>query len=234
MALGGGAVGAGGFIAGAGGAMMGTAFSSPIENIGNAIYFNDPLMTPKQYLIGIGVSGLIGGSINGGIALYYGKSFLTGTAITTKTFSIPTKPSFKIETTESKLNTEGLLSPMETPQNSNSQIYYLENAKYSTQEVDGIQITLRDPNFRRNLISASGIDPGQAAQAHHVFPLKYANFFRSAGINPNSYGAWWGQGHLQNAYRYNQAWGQFFYSNPNANQQEIFNFAIQLKLQFKY
>ena len=234
MALGGGAAGAGGFIAGAGGAMMGTAFSSPIENIGNAIYFNDPLMTPKQYLIGIGISGIIGGSINGGIASYHGKSFLTGNAIASKSFSIPTKPSFKIETTESKLNTEGLLSPMETPQNSNSQIYYLENAKYSTQEVDGIQITLRDPNFRRNLISASGIDPGQAAQAHHVFPLKYANFFRSAGINPNSYGAWWGQGHLQNAYRYNQAWGQFFYSNPNANQQEIFNFAIQLKLQFKY
>ncbi len=61
------------------------------------------------------------------------------------------------------------------------------------------------PNFRNNLISASGFDPGNAAQAHHVFPLKYADFFKSAGINPNSYGAWWGQGHLQNAYRYNQA-----------------------------
>lgn len=67
-----------------------------------------------------------------------------------------------------------------------------------------------------------------------MFPLKYADFFKSAGINPNSYGAWWGQGHLQNAYRYNQAWGQFIKYNPNASQQEIFNFAIQLKLQFKY
>ena len=126
MALGGGAAGAGGFIAGAGGAMMGTAFSSPIENIGNAIYFNDPLMTPKQYLIGIGVSGLIGGSINGGIALYYGKSFLTGTAITTKTFSIPTKPSFKIETPESKLDTDGLRTELKEVIPDNQQARYSE------------------------------------------------------------------------------------------------------------
>ena len=70
-----------------------------------------------------------------------------------------------------------------------------------TLDLTGIQFTLRDPNFRNNLISASGFDPGSAAQAHHVFPMKYAQFFESAGINPNSYGAWWGEGHLQNAYQ---------------------------------
>ena len=120
-------------------------------------------MTPKQYLIGVSVSGLIGGTINGSIALYYGRSFLTGNDISPTSFLPFTKPSFKIDNPESRLNTEGLLSPIE-----------------------------------------------------------------------NSYGAWWGQGHLQNAYRYNQAWGQFIKYNPNASQQEIFNFAIQLKLQFKY
>ena len=233
-ALWGGAAGAGGFIAGAGGAMMGTAFSSPVENIGNAIYFNDPLMTPKEYLVGIGISGLVGGSINGGAALLHGRSFLTGSVASSKTFTVPTKPSFKIDTPESKLNTDGLLSPMESPQNSGSEIYYLENAKHTIKEVDGLRFTLRDPNFRNNLISASGIDPGSAAQAHHVFPLKYSSFFESAGINPNSYGAWWGEGHLQNAYRYNQAWRQFIRVYPNANQQDIYNFAIRLKLQFKY
>ncbi len=96
----------------------------------------------------------------------------------------------------------------------------------SLNQIDGNIITLRDPNFRKNLISASGINPGKAAQAHHVFPLKYADSFRSAGINPNNYGAWWGEGHLKYAYQYNEAWELFFINKPNANQQEIFNFAI--------
>ena len=233
-ALWGGAAGAGGFIAGAGGAMMGTAFSSPVENIGNAIYFNDPLMTPKEYLVGIGISGLVGGAINGGVALYHGRSFLLGRVEAPNFTPTLPKPTLNIETTESQLNTEGLRTPMDMPQYSDSQIYYLENANHYTKEIDGIQFTLRDPNFRNNLISASGFDPGSAAQAHHVFPMKYAQFFESAGINPNSYGAWWGEGHLQNAYQYNQAWGNFFRYYPNANQQEIYSFAIKLKLQFKY
>lgn len=107
-AFGGAAAGAGGFLAGAGGAMMATAFSSPVENIGNAIYFNDPLMTPKQYLVGVGTSALLGGTINGCAALYQGKSFFTGKTISSKTFTIPQKPSFEIDTPESELNTDGL------------------------------------------------------------------------------------------------------------------------------
>ncbi len=80
LAAGGGAAGAGGFLAGAAAGMVGTAFAAPIQNFGNHAYFGDPLMTGKQYLSAILIGGLVGGSINGGIALANDKSFLTGVA----------------------------------------------------------------------------------------------------------------------------------------------------------
>ena len=77
-AAGGAVVGAGGFLAGAGGAAAGTAFSSPILSMGNTAYFGDPMMTGKQYIMGIVGSALLGGSVNGITALANGRIFLTG------------------------------------------------------------------------------------------------------------------------------------------------------------
>jgi hypothetical protein len=78
MAAGGGATGAGGFAAGAAGGAYGTAFSSPILSMGNNAYFGDPMMTDKQYLMGIAGGALLGGSINGITALANGRSFWNG------------------------------------------------------------------------------------------------------------------------------------------------------------
>ena len=55
----------GGFLAGG---LAGTAFASPVQNLGNHLYFGDPLMTPKQYITGIAIGGVTGGIVNGGIA----------------------------------------------------------------------------------------------------------------------------------------------------------------------
>lgn len=77
-AAGGAAGGAGGFLAGAAGGAVGTAVSSPVLSVGNSAYFGDPMMTGKQYLIGIAGGALLGGSINGITALANGRSFLTG------------------------------------------------------------------------------------------------------------------------------------------------------------
>ncbi len=108
LAAGGGAAGAGGFLAGSAGGMVGTAFASPIQSIGNSMYFGDPMMTGKQYLMGIAIGGLLGGTINGGIALGNGKTFWTGdfrgTGITTPG---PT-PTLKLDEPKVKLNTENL------------------------------------------------------------------------------------------------------------------------------
>lgn len=57
---------------------MGTAFASPVQNLGNHIFFGDPLMTPKQYITGIAIGGITGGAINGSIAALNGRNFLNG------------------------------------------------------------------------------------------------------------------------------------------------------------
>ena len=57
--------GSGGLLAGMAGGATGTAFSSPILSAGNSAYFGDPMMTGKQYVMGITTSGVIGGLIGG-------------------------------------------------------------------------------------------------------------------------------------------------------------------------
>jgi len=73
------ALGAGGFLAGVAGGMVGSAASMPIQSVGNSLYFGDPMMTGRQYLMGIAIGGLVGGTINGGIALGNGRNFWNGT-----------------------------------------------------------------------------------------------------------------------------------------------------------
>lgn len=75
---GGAAGGGGGFLAGAVGGMAGAAFSTPIQSLGNHLYFGDPIMSGKEYLIGIAAGGVLGGTVNGGIAAFNGKNFWTG------------------------------------------------------------------------------------------------------------------------------------------------------------
>jgi len=84
-AAGGAAAGVGGFLAGSVGGMVGSAFAMPIQNFGNNAYFHDPLMTPKQYALGILTGGVTGGAVNGITALTYGRSFWTGSYATPST-----------------------------------------------------------------------------------------------------------------------------------------------------
>ena len=104
IAAGGGAAGAGGFLAGAAGGLMGTAFSSPIQSIGNSMYFGDPMMTGKQFLMGLGIGALTGGAINGASALANGRSFLTGSLPTPRpTMTSLLTPSLDANPAESSL-----------------------------------------------------------------------------------------------------------------------------------
>ena len=79
-------------------------------------------------------------------------------------------------------------------------------------------------NFRHNLGQLTGKLPSNA-QAHHVFPQKFADKFAGkVNIHNPKYGAWWEtSSHLKNARAYNQAWEQFFIRNPNATSGQILN-----------
>ena len=81
-AAGGAAGGIGGFIAGAAGGAASSMIMMPIQNIGNNLYFGDPLMSAKDYAMGIGIGALAGGFVNGGIAAIKGNNFFTGKAPT--------------------------------------------------------------------------------------------------------------------------------------------------------
>lgn len=218
---------------------MGSAFASPLQSMGNTMYFGDPLMTGKQYLMGVAMGGLFGGAINGGIALNNGRTFFAGNlkGIGAGEGYVPSlkfdEPDFEIKPGKLKLDNRSSTINNNT---SSSKVHYFENAKGPYKYSDGVPSGIyRDPNFRSNLINTTGIDPGKAAQAHHVFSLKYTPEFQAAGINPNSYGAWWGTAaHQSNAVAYNNAWGTFFRANPGANYQKIMQEAARLKLIFGY
>ncbi|MEN8251422.1 MAG: hypothetical protein ABFS32_21020 [Bacteroidota bacterium] len=77
-AAGGAAGGAGGFLAGFAGGAIGSAYSMPIQSIGNTLYFGDPMMTNKQFAVGVIGGGLLGGSIQGISALANGRTFWDG------------------------------------------------------------------------------------------------------------------------------------------------------------
>ena len=75
---GGAAAGGGGFLAGAAAGAASVAATMPIENLGNHVYFGDPLMTWDEYALGIAGGAMIGGTINGARAAYNGRNFWDG------------------------------------------------------------------------------------------------------------------------------------------------------------
>jgi len=76
-------------------------------------------------------------------------------------------------------------------------------------------------NFRHNLIAKSGLDPGDAVQAHHVFPQAHADRFQSVlGINVHDpkYGAWFAKARHQSTWRrINTEWDDFFLKSPTVS-----------------
>ncbi|MBP8766343.1 MAG: hypothetical protein KBH30_12560, partial [Ferruginibacter sp.] len=80
-AMGGTAVGGGGFLAGAYSAGIGYTASTAFGSIGNAAYFGDPLPTADQFAKGLAFSMFTGGTLNGINAAAHGNNFWTGDAI---------------------------------------------------------------------------------------------------------------------------------------------------------
>jgi RHS repeat-associated protein len=94
-----------------------------------------------------------------------------------------------------------------------------------------------DRNGLRKNMNKAGIqkpDDMTKAQAHHLLPWKFNDWFASKGINANSaeYGEWV-QGspdgpHQEWSSDYNSAWKNFIVNHPNATQQEIEDYMNQL------
>jgi RHS repeat-associated protein len=91
-AVGGGTAGAGGFAAGAIGAAAGTAASQTVLTVGNHVAFGDPLMSGKEFIMGVAFGAALGGTINGVSALRNGNTFWRGIDVTPKVNPISINP----------------------------------------------------------------------------------------------------------------------------------------------
>jgi RHS repeat-associated protein len=85
-------------------------------------------------------------------------------------------------------------------------------------------------NYRQRLIKNTGVDPGDAMQAHHIFPkCRRADFWHRWGIDVNDprYGSWVDTvAHRHWSSRYNALWQDFLRTEHNSN--EVFDFARKL------
>jgi RHS repeat-associated protein len=231
--------GAGGFIGGAISAGVAYGFGTTATALANNAYFGDALPTWENFAIGMGISMLTGGLINGAVAASSSNNFWTGVPKPQPQVPNPDIkiPAPKLKEPDLKATLEKMRMPFKEMPINNA--YELDNLpQYKTVQGDGFKLTIdnttRDLNFRANLIKASGIDPGKAAQAHHIFPLQYGDDFFKAGIETNKYGAWWYSNHLNNAAAYNRAWGEFFHNVPYPTSQQVWQKALELKIEFGY
>lgn len=86
-------------------------------------------------------------------------------------------------------------------------------------------------NYRHNLIEFTGVNPGNEAHAHHVFPQHLRTEFLKKGINIDDpqYLTWWptkakwqNGHHLQKAREYNAYWDEYVMKElPNATTEQI-------------
>lgn len=210
---GGAAGGVGGFGAGAVSGMVGTAFASPIQSMGNSVYFGDPLMTLKQYVTGIAIGGLIGGTINGGIAALNGRNFWNGNTIAQgrNAFTFNNTPKFTSRNTDYSLNS-GELNRVINPETisetiENFGIYAQKNNPIYKNTVDEYLRKMNSGAFELSKNNAAGgfIKDGNVyiTSGHHrvvaatirgmqtgdykilEFLINSGNF---SGVNPSQYG----------------------------------------------
>lgn len=200
----------------------------------------------KQGAIMGAASGLVLGGIFGGLGTPKGNNIWTGNAPRPQVAPVSTGPtqgpvladdaSSAIKT--ELMTTKNTIAPKTTPTSSSN----AANASTIDDGMGTVKLNIKatvDPfddglkaftqgNFRDNLATLTGQNP-TSSHAHHVFPQKYADIFASKGINVHNpqYGSWWqSTSHLQNAYNYNAAWGNFLQTNPT--QLQILNFGRSL------
>lgn len=109
-------LGSGGFLAGMAGGAAGTAFSMPLESLGNSLYFGDSFMTGSDYVLGVAGGGLLGGLINGGASVIKGQNFWNGSVSPSSVSTPRSSPKLDYELPQNKVvELPSTVSPAEIP-----------------------------------------------------------------------------------------------------------------------
>tara|TARA_R110000868_G_scaffold111773_1_gene301513 strand:+ start:10167 stop:16553 length:6387 start_codon:yes stop_codon:yes gene_type:complete len=147
-AAGGGTAGAGGFIAGAAGGAAGSFASQSVLSVGNHIAFGDPLMSGKEFIMGVAFGAALGGTINGVSALRNGNTFWRGTPprITPQPISI--HPSGLVKTadnaqikTDARLPSAARTSTAPTTEaNTTGKVAFTKNVDGNGYKIQGLEL----------------------------------------------------------------------------------------------
>lgn len=176
-AAGGAAAGAGGFLAGAAGGIAGSAIATPIQSIGNSMYFGDPMITGKQYFASVAIGGLVGGVINGSVALWNGRSFWDGTLTT-----LPESPVYvpsSIQNNKSEIQLLKDEKPL-TTQISEEYTYTVETTTRETPfSIEGQSIRLSVP---RPEITGYNNSIANKTDLFHEFPYQFDKIIVQEGV----------------------------------------------------
>lgn len=189
LAAGGAAAGGGGFLAGAFSGLIGYIAAAPYENLANHFAFGDPIMSPMEHAMGMAISGLTGGIVNGASAFNNNKNVWTGESVAngrTK-FSLnntPVKPKYSPSElrNEVKLLDAPKASVPKTPQldtrNSVEYTINYENAGPTKYAPDGIKIDLSIP---RPEIKGYNSNLTLKTDLYHNFPKDFDNIIINNG-----------------------------------------------------
>jgi len=88
--------------------------------------------------------------------------------------------------------------------------------------------------YRENLIRLTGINPGKACDAHHIFPQEFRKDFARRGINIDDpkYLTWFEKSiHRPTAKAYNDEWREFIFK-PGRTNDEIFQFGRKVMTRY--
>ena len=142
---GGGAAGLGGFFAGAAGGAVGAAASQTVLSIGNHVAFGDPLMSGKEFIMGVAFGAVLGGSINGISALKNGNTFWKGTPPPIKVQPITIHPIGVVKTGNPEIKTDAKL-PSSTQTNTTPTTQ--NNTAVVINKETGVVDVSKNPAFR--------------------------------------------------------------------------------------
>lgn len=140
------------------------------------MYFGDPMITGKQYFASVAIGGLVGGVINGSVALWNGRSFWDGTLTT-----LPESPVYvpsSIQNNKSEIQLLKDEKPLST-QISEEYTYTVETTTRETPfSIEGQNIRLSVPRPE-----IKGYHPSLAYKTdlYHNFPTLLDDFIIQSG-----------------------------------------------------
>lgn len=162
--------------------------------MGNTLYFGDPMMTGKQYLMGIVGGAFLGGAVNGITALANGRSFWNGNLPSGPAPIVPTTPqpapnqSNNAQSTKNINQTQAQQTALPNQNNNNSfTVTTVERPQVAPLDGQGIKINAPRPQIQ-------GYNQSIANQTDlsHKFPFSFDDIIVKGGdFSFTSKGNYW-------------------------------------------